>query len=572
MNPAPPDSAASAPVFAGVGPSVASSPPAAVTPTTTAAPTTTIAPAAPTSRAARALAHPLFAPLFFAVLAVVWTWPLVLAPNSATLALHFDQLPAAWLVHAAPSFLDGVSELTAWPEGGRLVRLDSFFFLLVSFVLNGALPGLFVTNLFVIGGPVLSAWAAERLAREGLGVGRPASLVAGVAFGFAPLATVAVLEGHIYYLLDPWLPLAALYTWKGRAGPAVAMFALALLTTAYLGVNALLVMLAILAHQRRLDLRILSGIGVVGALYAAFYVGGTVATGESAGGSSFESLLRIGSATLTTLVAWNGWMDLNRHSLAPAIGLLPLSFALLAPFARVPWRPWLPLGLLAAMCALGPVLEMGVAREPGIPTLLWPLHLIGVFSVYRFPVRFAWITALALGVLAALVVDRMRWKWLAVGLAVLDALVFSGAVFRMRVHPMPTPSVYALLPDAPLLDLYPHIGSLQEDLAFYNQNLSCYYQLFHGRPVMDLCLNTNIRQAPRLIASDLVHAAVLDGRPALPILRESRVGSVVLHADLYQPFERAALVSGLTSELGAPVAEGHDGGEWLVGWRVPEAE
>lgn len=515
----------------------------------------------PPSRLVRIFASPLVPPFFFGALAIVWTWPLVLSPNSATMALHFDQLTAAWLVHAAPTFLDGVSELSAWPEGGRIVRLDSFVFLFLSLVLT-ALPGLLVTNLFVLVGPVLSAWAAERLAREGLGVGRPASLVAGVAFGFAPLATVAVLEGHIYYLLDPWLPLCALYTWTRRPWPAVAMFALSLLTTAYLGVNALLVLLAILAHQRRLDLRLLGGVILVVGLYSVMYFGGSVATGESAG---------VGAATLTTLVAWSGWTDLNRHSLAPVIGLLPLCFALLAPFARVGWRPWLPLGLVAAVCAVGPVLEAGAAQDAGIPTLLWPFQLLGVFEVYRFPVRFAWITALALGVLAALVVDKMRWRWLAVGLAVVDALVLSGALFRMRLHPTPTPSLYALLPDAPLLELYPHLGSLREDLAFYNQNLSCYYQLFHHRPIMDLCPNTNIRQSPRLMASDELHAAVLDGRSVLPALHRARVASVVMHADLYQPFERATLVAGLSAELGSPAAEGHDGGEWLLAWRVPEA-
>jgi hypothetical protein len=205
-----------------------------------------------------------------------------------------------------------------------------------------------------------------------------------------------------------------------------------------------------------------------------------------------------------------------------------------------------------------------------VPTPLWPLLAWGAFAVYRFPVRFAWISALALGGLAAGVVERMRFRWLAVGLAVVDALVFSGAVVRMRPHPMPTPSLYALLPQAPLLELYPQIGGLQEDLSFYEQNLSCYYQLFHHHPILERCLNTDIRNSPRLAASEAVHAAVLDGQPALPILRGLPVGAVVLHADLYQAFERAALVTGLTTELGAPVGEGHDGGEWLVGWRVPE--
>ncbi len=486
------------------------------------------------------------------------------------MALHFDQLPAAWLVYAAPSFLpDGVSELSAWPVGEPLARLDSFLFLGIAFLLGGTLPGLLVTNLFVLLGPPLSAWAAARFAREALGVGLAGALVAGASFGFAPLATIAALEGHIYTLFDPWLPLCALYTWRGQTLRAVGCFALTLLTTAYLGVDALLVLLAVLWHQRRFDLRLLGGVGAVGAVYAGLYVfaGPSVAPG---GGAGFEALLRVGAATATTLVAWAGWMDLSRHSLAPALGLLPLCFALLAPLAGVRVRPWLPLGILAAVLALGPVIELGVARESAFPTLLYPFFAAGVFAVFRFPIRFAWISALALGALAGATVDRMRFRWVAVALAVVDVWVFSGAAFRMRPHPTPTPAVYALVPEAPLLDLYPQVGGAQEDIGFYQQNLSCYYQAFHHRPLLDRCLNTDIRASPRAAATATVHAALLEGRPALPALHALGVGSVVVHADLYQPFERATVSSALTTELGPPIGEGHDGGEWLIAWRVPD--
>lgn len=508
--------------------------------------------------------------LVYVAVALAWSWPLVLSPASATVSLHFDQLPAAWLVHAAPSFRDGVSELSAWPDGEPLVRLDSFLFLALSMALQGLLPGLFVTNLFVLFGPVASAWAAERFAREALGVGRVAGLVAGLCFGFAPLATVAALEGHCYYLLDPWMPLCALATWQGRWRAATVHFALALLTTAYLGVDTLLVVGTILLYQRRLDRRILGGIGVMSLLYAALFVAGTLSTGRTAGGEAFEALLRVGSASLATLVAWTPWMDTNRHSLAPVIGLLPLCFALLAPF-RLASRPWLPLGLLAGLGALGPVIEAGVAREGGVPSPLWPLLQLGVFAVYRFPVRLAWISALVLGGLAARLVDQMSAKARigAVILAIVDVLFVSGAWERLRVHPMPTPTLYGLLPEAPVLELYPRLGGLQEDLAFYNQNLSCYYQIFHGRPILDRCLNTDIRTSPRLEASDRVTALALGGEDVVPELFRLRVGSVVMHADLYQPGERSELRAALTRALGDPL-EGRDGGEWLYGWPMEE--
>ena len=56
--------------------------------------------------------------LGFCAFSALWSWPLALSPASVTMGLHFDQFPAAWLVHAAPSFVpDGVSELSAWPSG-----------------------------------------------------------------------------------------------------------------------------------------------------------------------------------------------------------------------------------------------------------------------------------------------------------------------------------------------------------------------------------------------------------------------------------------------------------------------
>jgi hypothetical protein len=515
------------------------------------------------------LRHPsVLGTAFFFALSVAWTWPLVLSPASGTVALHFDQLPAAWLVHAAPTFLDGTSELSMWPVGEPLARLDAFVFLALAIVLQGVVPGLLLTNLFVLLGPVASAWAAERLAR-GVGVAAPYSIVCGVLFGFAPLATVAALEGHIYYLLDPWLPLAALYTWQRRPWPAVAMFTLALLTTAYLGVNALLVILAILAHQRRLDPRLLGGVALVGAVYAATFVLGSVSTASTAGGEGFEALLRVGSASLATLVAWDPWVDLNRHSLAPVVGVLPLCLALLAPLARIPSGPWLALGGLALLASFGPVLEAGVAREGGIPTLLWPLHALGLFSVYRFPVRFAWITALAFGVLAARVAERMRGGRVVIAFAVIDVLFVSGAYTRLRLHPTPTPTLYGLLPEGAVLDLYPRVGGVQEDMAFYQQNLSCYYQLFHHRPILERCLNTDIRKSPRLLASDRVHEAALSGGDVAGVLAALDVASVVMHVDLYQPSEHSQVQEALSASLGQPLGEGRDGGEWLLAWRVP---
>ena len=512
--------------------------------------------------------------LLYALVSVLWSWPLALAPASSTTALHFDGFPMAWLAEAAPSFLpDGTSDWSAWPEGEPLQRIDSFLFLGVALATGGAIPGMLLVNLFVLVGPVLSAWAAERFARRALGVEGPAALVAGLCFGFAPIGLVAALEGHVYTLLDPWVPLCALACWEGRARGAALHFALALLSTAYLGVAALVLAGAIAlargpALGRATLARVLGGMGAVGAAYTALYLTGDGGPAREAG----DAALRAGSATLTTAVAWSPWVDMARHSLGPVLGVLPLCVGGLALAWGLPRERRLLgiAGLLAAVGTLGPWLELGVARTEQLPGPLAWLESSGLFEVYRFPARLAWVSALSLGALASVAVARgsRRVQLAFVGAAVLDVLVASGAAFRMRGHPTPVPSLYALLPRAPVLELTPEPGGEQEDLGFFQQNLSCHAQLFHRRPILDRCLNTDLRRSGRRAAARAVHAALLAGEPALPILAGLEVGSVVLHADLYAAPERAELVRGLDAELGARIGEGRDGGEWLIAWKV----
>lgn len=517
---------------------------------------------------------------FFLLIALVWTWPLPRDPFTTTIAMHFDQFPAAWLVHAANSYVpDGVSEWSAFPAGEPTTRLDSFLFALLAVALHGALPGLFVTNLFVLFGPPISAWAAERFAREALGARFPASLVAGLAFGFSPLALVGVLEGHVYYLLNPWLPLLALHAWRTSDGvrgslTTAALWTLCLLTTAYMGVNGLVIIGAIFLHRRRIDRVLVVAIAVVGLAYTAIFLAGHGATGRDTG----DALARLGAASLTTLVAWDAWMDLNRHSLAPAIGLTPLCLALLAPMAKS-WRGTagrtsrmlLALGLACLILAIGPVLEFGVNRTGGVPTLLYPLLKLGLFDVYRFPIRFAWVSALMLGGLGALVVSEMSRGWQAafVTAGMVDALVLSGDFFRVHGHPSRTPSAYARLPAGAVLDLYPEVGGAQEDIGFFQQNLSCYYQVSHRHPIYERCLNTDLTLSPRRKADALVHDAILSGGDVLAVLHGLGAKSVVAHLDVYQPFERGEVINRLNASLGGTLSETTDGGEWLMTWGVP---
>ncbi len=511
--------------------------------------------------------------LFFLLFSAVWSWPLVLSPGRTTVALHFDVFPAAWLVDAAWTYLpDGVTERSAWPLGEPLARLDSFLFLAIAVLLGGAVPGLLLVNLFVLLGPVASAWAAWRFAREDVGATDLAAVAAGLAFGFGPLAAVAALEGHVYFLFDPWLPLVASAAWRGR-WPALALaFALALLSTAYLGIDALFLALALVIGRLdrigvpRASACVAAMVGV-GAAYAALYALGPTAAARPEG----DALARVGSASLTTLFAWSPWMDLNRHSLAPAAGVAAAVLGVIGWWSTRADRGRTALfvaSTFALLGALGPTLEIGVTRDVLGPGPLRALAPLGIFDVWRFPVRLAWVSALGFGALAATLPRTNAGALGVIALIVGDALLVAGAADRLRAHPTPTPAVYDLLPAGAVLELYPEVGGMQEDITFYQQNISCFHQLRHGRPLLERCLNTDMRASPRLAAARAVHAALLDERDPASVVRSLDVRSVVVHADLYQPHERGRVTQGLIAAFGAPIAEGRDGGEWLMAWAV----
>jgi hypothetical protein len=119
------------------------------------------------------------------------------------------------------------------------------------------------------------------------------------------------------------------------------------------------------------------------------------------------------------------------------------------------------------------------------------------------------------------------------------------------------------------LELYPEVGGAQEDMSFYQQNLSCYYQTSHKRPIFDLCLNTDIEASPRRAAARELHHLLLDFEgSAREFANQNQLASIVLHADLYQPGERAELSTALTTVFGPPIQESTDGGEWLIAWKT----
>ncbi len=530
------------------------------------------------------------AALFLAV-AVLWTWPQAWHPGELLLTCHFDSLPALWLSSAADDLTLPLSTgMSSWPAGESLRQADSFLLLVLAWG-SGLDRGVLAWALMIFG-PALSALAAERWAALHLGATWPLSILAGLAYGFSGIAATAVLEGHYYDLLAPWLPLLA-WTWglavrpEGRAwhGLLAAVFwSLALLTSGYLGVCATLLVLFLLAPALwRRQLRWGPALAAaslalpVGLAYLAL-VAGPGGEGVEVGGPPLLAAAARGSASLTSLVSWYPTLDLREHSSAPIIGFTCLLLTLAAPRVLGRRGGWVVLALaalVATMLSLGAEIRL-LPTLPAAPAPLGILLPDAALDWLRFPVRLAWVTALALGACAALVAARLAAgrAWLVAPLlacGLVDATLGNSLFHRGASVPLVVPSAYRQL-DGPgaVLELWPEGLGAEKDLGNLVRGRTCSYQALHGRPLVQHCLlqHHNPDLAPSV--APWVQARLLAGqREGLDdILASMGIGWVILHPDLYPPGTRDTLSAGLWAVLGGPVAESRDGGEHVVAFRV----
>lgn len=550
------------------------------TPPTITPPTTPTAPSIPTPRPALSTPATLLA---FTALSIAWSWPWAAYDGHAFPTRQFDLYGVLWVVeHARDLLVDLRSTTSGLPAGEDVTRLDTWVLAGIGALLHGLDPVRIVQALVLLG-PVASAFAAERCAARGLGVARPWSLVAGVVYAFSGLGATALLEGHVYYLLAPWLPLQA-WAMLAATGPgarvrhgalAALFWALSLLTSAYLGLAATLlaVVLAARGLATRLDRRPLlrSAAGFVavalpvGVAYTAVFARGTGAVA-----SDPATVLAGGSATLATLATWSPDIDLANHSIAAPLGFAALALVLVAPVVlrdRAGWRALTALAAVAILLALGPAVQVGMG---GIGTW-YQVDLRGagaVFGLLHFPVRMLWLWYLCAGLVAALSAEALarragRPAAAVLALVAADAFVTTGVPVRTGAVLAAAPSAYARAPAGrPVLDLFaedPHPGS---GLDLWARRLACYYQLRHGLPVPGRCLGPH-GAPPQEAAERALRAALLDGDDPRPALATLDVGAVAVHLDLFRPEERRRVLTGLSDALGAPVVT-TDGGETVA--------
>jgi len=518
----------------------------------------------------------------FVLVSAAWSYPAVLLDPGRLPGRHFDLLPALWLADQAPRVgTDLFHATSAWPEGETLARLDSWVFLALSWLLRPLLSASTIVGLVAWLGPALTAFAAERCAALGFGVSRPWSLVAGLATGFSGVMASAALEGQVPHVLEPGLPLVLGAAWLAsgsdgrlRHGLWAGLGAsLALLTTAYHGLVAVVVLVvlglralttgwrAVLHHCAALVVLL----PVTGWLALTYRAG----AGDTVPPRRIVDLARLGSASLDSLLTWTPTVDVVGHSVGAPTGALVAAGLLLGWRAR--GARWL-LGLAAVglLLALGPVWRLEL-DDAGMPSPLSFLWLPPLGAVLRFPVRFAWLTAMCGGVAAALLLDRARptglFRVAALSVALLDVFVVTGMPGRQGEIAAPVSLGEG---EGAVLDLYGLAAwPEQSDVEMWARNESCARQLAHGQPVLERCIGTSVASPRVRVATWLLPRLM---RPQGPPADTSRrlaaagVGSVVLHRDWFRAEDLPTLQAVLGELLGPPATE--SGG--LVLYRVPE--
>lgn len=371
---------------------------------------------------------------------------------------------------------------------------------------------------------VLAAYSAYLLVAH-LSGNRGAGLVGGVIFAFGSFHMTHLL-GHTNLLTTGWIPLAALCflraletSGRRRTGfvLALAVCLLLLALSEWQYVVFTLLLLALLAGwfaatRRSLAPLLIAASGV--GLWALAVSPLLIATvGEMRGGlvsPPDAGAARIYSADVMSFilpaerhVVWGEWAAKARLRLpAPPVegdvflGFLPLVLGLWALlFARRRAAPWVAIGLIFAVLALGPILHWngdwrwdgpnGTLRTIPMPYAL--MQSLPVLNFLRVPIRMSVMVTLALAVLGGLAIAQMARRWPALGRPAravpLVALLAALLVAEHLAIPFPleettVPRFYRDLAASP------EQGTILEWPLSFKRARSNFYQTVHHRPIV----------------------------------------------------------------------------------------
>jgi hypothetical protein len=517
--------------------------------------------------------------LFWLVVALVWTWPAVLANGEQLVGRHFDAMGTIWTISAAPRLLFGLADpLTVWPEGAVYGSVDSLTLLPLSALFQwvGAVR---LHAWFGVLGVAVSGWAASGFARA-VGAPRPWNLIAGLLFACSGLSANALLEGHSYHLLNPWLPLFA-WAWWRATGPAGGWrdglwaglaFSLTLLTTAYLGVAAAIIGFglsidALLRRPRTLmrPVLVFMAVSTPAVLWVVLGVTGDL---PPITGTSEAAALRRASLNLASLGLPIAEIDRSGHSwalaLSPLIGV-GLLFASVVRPAQARWWPLVGTTALALALMMGPV--MALANDPGDPTFASPfggLWQLPGWSQLRFPGRLGWAFNLMGGVLAAQFAAQVARRvgrparWILVAVLV-ESLFLVGLPFRQVLRPTMAKDISSI-EDKPLFSLLPEsLGPAGEGTSWMGA-VDCLAQASHAAPIALDCVRLPVSESSGVALSRWVGSQILSGRAPRAWAHLSALGfdGILWRPDWVHPSLAVRLGSAF-DELGAPQRVGETG-------------
>jgi hypothetical protein len=521
-------------------------------------------------------------------LGLLWTWPAALAGQAGIVGRHFDALGTVWVIDAASRLgMDLHDSLSAWPTGATYSAIDSWLLLPLAHLATSIDPARVHGWLSVIGVST-SGLAATWLARA-VGAGRPWHHLAGILFAGSGLMATGLLEGHVYQLINPWLPLMALFLWRAtgeqgrlRHGASAGLFfGLALLTSGYLGISAALLALGFvtpsLTDRRRWGP--LSAAALTALVFGGLYLWMFSSAGAPATDYASAASLQIGSFSLENIGPPTLEIDRTGHSLALAISAAAVALAV------VGWRLGAPrasmlLGtaLFSTLIATGPQWAIGV--NPGdlvFPSPLawfWDLEWVQYF---RFPSRVMWTPLLCLGVLAALGLTRLTarlgpWPGLALMVIfVFETVFWVGAPFRQLVLPTAPPAAY-LDNDGPVLDLTGEGINPNGDVDAWLTAMLCQFQTRHQRPIADNCVVVEASANPRVVLNRWLADRLYAGDLGAVNRRLGRLGftEVALHTDWLMPSDRARLHASLAGLSGDTPPRASDGVVFFAVGDVPD--
>ena len=490
--------------------------------------------------------------LLWLTFGVVWTWPSAVA-GANIVGRHFDALGTVWVIDAAYRMgLQLHDAFSAWPDGVTYSAIDSWLLLPLAWA-SGELEPARLHGWLAVLGVALSGWSAAAFARV-VGVRAPFHHLAGFLFVGSGLAAAALLEGHVYQVMNPWMPLMALSLWRCREGEATwtdglwagVFFGLALFSSGYLGVSAGLVAAGIglsgmSRGASRLPLLLAATIALsFGLVYLHLF--------SSAGtpGASYASTetLRLGSLSLGSLGPASAEVDRTDHSwslalsagsVALAVFALSLRGRMLAPLAVV----W----CLAVLISLGPDWSLGIA--PDESSMASPLHALWEIPwvrYLRFPGRIMWAGGLCLSVMAALGVSLLRERLGSRLSRVLVALIALETVYAVRLplrqvaRPSTTPSVYRIAEGA-VFDLVGEGTSRSREVDSWMNAMLCQYQTQHKRPIAEDCVAVGPEANPRVPRARQVAARLFEGdrEGAFALLRGWGFSALAVHNDWIDP-------------------------------------